>query len=155
MIELRGCNKLTKLDFKDIPLRKTIQINVPSKVREVIGLNLFNPTDMMFRGVTELTKVNEMWFKSNTEYGYWYYDGCKEPFETTFIGEIERIPTGEARYTANYLKGLKKMTEESKTSFVNALKDYSGQETATLYGASQYLSAGQIAIASAKNWTVT
>ena len=47
------------------------------------------------------------------------------------------------------------MTEESKTSFVNALKDYTGQETATLYEAAQYLSSAQIAIATAKNWTVT
>ena len=47
------------------------------------------------------------------------------------------------------------MNEASKTSFVNALKDYTGQTKATLYNASQYLSSAQIAIATAKNWTVT
>ena len=73
----------------------------------------------------------------------------------TFVGEIERIPSDELKYTDNYVLGLKIMSEASKTSFVNALKDYTGQETATLYGVAQYLSSAQIAIATAKNWSVT
>ena len=73
----------------------------------------------------------------------------------TFVGEIERIPADELKYTDNYVLGLKIMSEASKTSFVNALKDYTGQETATLYGAAKYLSSAQIAIATAKNWSVT
>ena len=73
----------------------------------------------------------------------------------TFVCEIERIPNDFAQYVDNYKKGLWKLDEASKTSFVNALKDYTGQETATLYGASQYLSSEQIAIATAKNWSVT
>ena len=73
----------------------------------------------------------------------------------TFVGEIERIPANEAQYVDNYKKGLWVLDEASKTRFVNALKDYTGQETATLYGAAQYLSSAQIAIATAKNWSVT
>ena len=73
----------------------------------------------------------------------------------TFVGEIERIPNNDASYTDNYVRGLQILDETSKTSFVNALKDYTGQETATLYGASPYLSSQQIAIATAKNWSVT
>ena len=73
----------------------------------------------------------------------------------TFVGEIERIPEDYAQYVANYKKGLRKLDEASKKSFVNALKDYTGQETATLYHASSYLSSEQIAIATAKNWSVT
>ena len=73
----------------------------------------------------------------------------------TFVGEIERIPEDSAMYVKNYTNGLWKLDEASKTSFVNALKDYTGQETAILYGAAQYLSSAQIAIATAKNWSVT
>ena len=73
----------------------------------------------------------------------------------TFVGEIERIPSNGNQYTLNYIKGLAKLNEASKTSFVNALKDYTGEETAILYGASSYLSSEQIAIATAKNWSVT
>ena len=58
-------------------------------------------------------------------------------------------------YTKGYTNGLWLMSEASKTSFVNALKDYTGQETATLYNAAGSLSAEQIAIATSKNWSVT
>ena len=154
-IDLRGCDKLTLIDFKNIPLKQTQSINLPTTVCEVIGLNLCKPTSMSFRDLRELAKVNQIWFDNSVQYTYWYYGGGKAPFETTFVGEIERIPANKKSYTDCYTKGLDIMTEESKTSFVNALKDYTGQETATLYEAAQYLSSAQIAIATAKNWTVT
>ena len=155
VIDLRGCDKLTSIDFKNILLKQTQTIGFPVTVREVVGLNLGKPTEVNFRYLSELSKINQLWFGSSKEYNYWYYGGGKAPFETTFVGEIERIPANEDRYTNCYTNGLAIMTEESKTSFVNALKDYTGQETAILYRAASLLSSEQIAIATAKNWSVT
>ena len=155
VIDLEGCNNLTLIDFNNIPLKKTSKILFPTTVSEVTGLNLLNPTEMTFKGLDNLTKVNQIWYNSNLQFGYWYYGGCKAPFETTFVGEIERIPSSDIKYVNCYRYGLRYMNEASKTSFVNALKDYNSGETATLYNAASYLSSAQIAIATAKNWTVT
>ena len=154
-IDLRGCDKLTLIDFKNILLKQTQSIEFPTTVREVVGLNFGRPTDVSFRYLGELSKINQIWYGSSIRYGYWYYGGGKTPFETTFVGEIERIPANEEQYTECYINGLEIMTEESKTSFVNALKDYTGQETAILYRAASLLSSEQIAIATSKNWSVT
>ena len=155
-IDLRGCDSLPKiLDFQNIPLLSAKNIFFPNNTEQLIGVNPSLPLNATFRFNGVINRFENLYFNSNSTYEYWYYDGGASNMSVTFVGEIERIPADEPRYVDNYKKGLWILDEASKTSFVNALKDYTGQETATLYGASQYLSSEQIAIATSKNWSVT
>ena len=143
------------LDFQNIPLLSAENIFFPNNTEQVIGVNPSLPLNATFRFNGVINRFENLYFNSNANYEYWYYGGGASNMSVTFVGEIERIPEDYAQYVDNYKKGLWKLDEASKTSFVNALKDYTGQETATLYGAAQYLSSAQIAIATAKNWSVT
>ena len=155
-IYLRGCDSLPKiLDFQNIPLLSAENIFFPDNTEQLIGVNPSLPLNTPFRFNGVINRFENLYFNSSVNYGYWYYGGGASNMSVTFVGEIERIPEDIAMYVDNYRKGFWNLDEASKTSFVNALKDYTGQETATLYGVSSYLSSEQIAIATAKNWSVT
>lgn len=155
-IYLRGCNSLPKiLDFQNIPLPNMTSFIFPDNTTQIIGVNPSVPFSATFRFNSVINRFENLYYKSDDNYGYWYYGGGASNMSVTFVGEIERIPKDINVYTDNYIKGLSKFDEASKTSFVNALKDYTGQETATLYRAASLLSSEQIAIATAKNWSVT
>ena len=155
-ISLRGCNSLPKiLDFQNIPLPRVDNFDLPGNTEQIIGVNPSIPFVTTFRFNNVINRFENLYYKPSAIYSYWYYGGGASSMSVTFVGEIERIPADEPRYVDNYKKGFWVFDEASKTSFVNALKDYTGQETATLYGVSSYLSSEQIAIATAKNWSVT
>ena len=153
---LRGCNSLPKiLDFQNIPLSCETFL-YPDNTEQIIGVNPSIPfNEITFRYNDVINRFENLYYNSSVQFQCWYYGGGASNMSVTFVGEIERIPKNDPAYTDNYVYGLQKLDETSKTSFVNALKDYTGQETATLYGASPYLSSQQIAIATAKNWSVT
>ena len=155
-IHLRGCDSLPKiLDFQNIPLPNTKSLSFPNNTEQVIGVNTSVPLTVTFRFNSVINRFENLYFNSSATSNYWYYGGGASNMSVTFVGEIERIPSNKKDYVDCYKKGLAKLDEASKTSFVNALKDYTGEETAILYGASSYLSSEQIAIATAKNWSVT
>ena len=106
------------MNFNDIPLRETKIIHLPENVVEVIRLNPVLPCNISFKDRTLLKKIENVYFDSSIEYGYWYYGGGESPMHVRFTGEILN-PTASKE---SYVKGFAVMDEASKTDFLEHLK---------------------------------